>query len=159
MDLAKAKQLLAEAGYPNGFKTEILTHTESAPLDASNFALGPLKEIGIEATIRTMDIVTWYATLRKGDYFISMASDSERLDPDDAYYMRFHSSEIGMNNYSRYSDPGMDRLLEQGRSWVALGGSHAHLSKGRREEHGGSSHPVPCEEHYPHRLPGLREGT
>jgi len=116
VDLAKAKQLLAEAGYPNGLKTEIATHTESAPLDACNFALGPLKEIGIEATIRTMDIVTWYATLRKGDYFISMGSDSERLDPDDAYYMRFHSSEIGMNNFSRYRDREMDRLLEQGRA-------------------------------------------
>jgi peptide/nickel transport system substrate-binding protein len=63
-----------------------------------------------------MDTVTWYATLRKGDYFISMGSDSERLDPDDAYYMRFHSSEIGMNNHSRYSDLEMDRLLEQGRT-------------------------------------------
>jgi ABC-type transport system substrate-binding protein len=30
--------------------------------------------------------------------------------------MRFHSSEIGQNNLSRYSSKEMDRLLEQGRT-------------------------------------------
>ncbi len=116
VNAAKAKQLLAEAGYPNGFKTEMATHTESAVVDACNIIAGQLRNIGIEATIRTMDTVTWYTTLRKGDYFISTGSDSERLDPDDAYFNRFHSSEIGANNISRYRNKEMDRFLEQGRT-------------------------------------------
>jgi peptide/nickel transport system substrate-binding protein len=118
MNVSKAKHLLAEAGYPNGFKTEVVTHTESAVVDACNIIGGQLKNIGIEATIRTMDTVAWRDAVRKGDYFISTGSDSERLDPDDAYYIRFHSSEIGGNNISKYSNKEMDRLLEQGRtSW------------------------------------------
>jgi peptide/nickel transport system substrate-binding protein len=38
------------------------------------------------------------------------------LDWDDAYYLYFHSSEIGQNNWTRYTSKELDKLLEQGRS-------------------------------------------
>lgn len=116
VDLARAKQLLAEAGFAKGFKTEMATANETTQVDGCNYTVGQLEKIGIEATIRSMEQVTFDTTLRKGDYFIGFGSDSERLDPDDAYYMRFHSTEIGQNNWSRYSNPEMDRLLEKGRA-------------------------------------------
>jgi peptide/nickel transport system substrate-binding protein len=115
-DLAKAKQLLAEAGYPKGFKTVIYCSTESVMVDGANAVAGQLKNIGIEATIASRQWVDLVVTLRKGEYAIAYQGDSERLDPDDGYYMRFHSSEIGQNNWSRYSNKEMDRLLEQGRA-------------------------------------------
>jgi len=115
-DLAKAKQLLAEAGYPNGFKTVIHCSTESVMVDGANAVVGQLKNVGIEATIASRDWVPLIVSLRKGEYAIAYQGDSERLDPDDGYYMRFHSSEIGQNNWSRYSNKEMDRLLEQGRA-------------------------------------------
>ena len=113
---AKAKQLLAEAGYPNGFKTVIHCSTESVMVDGANAVAGQLKNVGIEATIASRDWVPLTVSLRKGEYNIAYQGDSERLDPDDGYYMRFHSSEIGQNNWSRYSNKEMDRLLEQGRA-------------------------------------------
>ncbi len=113
---AKAKELLAEAGYPRGFTIELVTGMETTIVDGCNVMVGQLKEIGITATVRSMDPATMVPALIRGDYFISFNEDSERLDPDDAYYMRFHSSEIGKNNVSRYSNPEMDRLLEQGRA-------------------------------------------
>jgi peptide/nickel transport system substrate-binding protein len=116
VDVEKAKKLLAEAGHPNGFRTEISTGTESVMIDGCNYAVGQLKNIGIEATVKSMDTVTWVVTQRKGDYFISFSGDSERLDPDDSYYMRLHSSEVGINNWSRYSNKEMDKLLEEGRA-------------------------------------------
>jgi peptide/nickel transport system substrate-binding protein len=54
--------------------------------------------------------------MRDGDYFISVRGDTERLDPDDAYYMRFHTSEMGKDNWSMYSNKEMDALLEKGRA-------------------------------------------
>ncbi|MBM4332760.1 MAG: hypothetical protein FJ117_16365 [Deltaproteobacteria bacterium] len=111
----KAKKLLAEAGYPNGFKTEFLQYPETTYVDGANVAVGQLKKIGIEATLKMIDRAPHRESLRKGEYSISFLGDSERIDPDAAYYMRLHSREIGMNNWSYYSNKKLDELLEKGR--------------------------------------------
>ncbi len=115
VDLPRARQLLSEAGYPNGLKTEILTYSTTYDVAGCQAVVGQLKEIGIEATIKVVDRVPYYSMMRKGDYSISYRGDSERFDWDDAYYMYLHSSEIDQNNWSRYRNKEMDDLLEKGR--------------------------------------------
>ena len=115
IDIEKAKKLMAEAGYPEGFKTEFFERPYLNYTDSAQIAMGQLKKLGIESTMKTLDRAAWTLEMRKGNYSISMAGDSERMDPDDAYYMRLHSSEIGMNNWSRYSNKKLDELLEKGR--------------------------------------------
>jgi peptide/nickel transport system substrate-binding protein len=116
VDLAKAKQLLTEAGYPNGFKTELLQYSVFPVTDACSVILGQLKKIGIEGTIKMIDRAPYYVSMPKGDYGMSLMQESVRLDPDDAYYYTMHSGQIGTNNWSRYSNKEMDRLLESGRT-------------------------------------------
>ena len=87
-----------------------------ANLECCQAAIGQLKKIGVEASMLVLDGAAWMKKLRDGEYAISLRGDSERLDPDDAYYMRLHSSEIGKNNWSRYSNKKMDELLEKGRT-------------------------------------------
>ncbi len=112
-DLAKARQLLAEAGYPKGLKTEFLTFSDATYVDGCNAAVGQLRKVGIEATIKVIDRAPFFEIMRKGDYSIGFRGDSERLDPDDAYYLWLHSGEIDKNNWSRYSNKDLDRLLAQ----------------------------------------------
>jgi peptide/nickel transport system substrate-binding protein len=78
--------------------------------------MAQIKKIGIDATMKMIDRAAWPKQMTDGNYFISVRGDSERLDPDDAYYQRFHSSEIGINNFSRYSNKEVDALLEKGRT-------------------------------------------
>lgn len=78
--------------------------------------LEPLPKVGIEGTIKIVDRAPFFRALRNGDYTISYGSVSMRLDWDDAYYLYFHSSEIGKNNWARYAYKELDKLLEQGRS-------------------------------------------
>jgi peptide/nickel transport system substrate-binding protein len=116
VDLAKAKQLLAEAGYPNGFKTEFFEFTSNYDLAGAEAIIGQLKKIGIEATMKVIDRAPYHATMRKGDYGVSFrGAHSEVFEWDEAYYMYLHSSEIGKNNYSRYSNKELDALVEKGR--------------------------------------------
>ena len=115
-DPAKAKQLLAEAGYPNGFKTEFLQFSNTTYLDGCQVVVGQLKKIGIEGTLKVIDRAPYHENLRKGEYTITVRGDSERLDPDDAYYLYLHSGEIDKNNWSRYNNKEMDALLEKGRT-------------------------------------------
>jgi peptide/nickel transport system substrate-binding protein len=116
VDLAEAKKLLAEAGYPNGFKTEFLQFSGGTELPASEALLGQLSKIGIEGTIKVVDRAPWFQSMSKGDFLLSVRSESERLDPDDAYYQYLHSGEIDKNNWSRYSNKDLDELLEKGRT-------------------------------------------
>ncbi|MBI5969375.1 MAG: hypothetical protein HY882_16145, partial [Deltaproteobacteria bacterium] len=117
VDLEKAKQLLAEAGYPDGFKVEFFQFSGATyDMDACQVVIGQLSKIGIEGTIKVVDRAPFFEGMRKGEYNISTRGDSERLDPDDAYYLYLHSGEIGKNNWSRYSSKELDRLLEEGRT-------------------------------------------
>jgi peptide/nickel transport system substrate-binding protein len=116
VDLAKAKQLLAEAGYPNGFKTELFEFSMGVYLAGAEVVIGQLKKIGIEATMKVIDRAPYYSMMRKGDYNISFGDYDERFDWDDAFYMYFHSGEIGKNNYTGYRNKELDALLEKGRA-------------------------------------------
>jgi peptide/nickel transport system substrate-binding protein len=119
VDLAKAKQLLAEAGYPNGFKTEFLGFSSAYDIAGGQVIIGELKKIGIEATLKVIDRAPYHVAMRKGDYSISFrGAHSDPIEIDEAYYMYLHSSEIGKNNYSRYSNKEVDALLEKGRTAI-----------------------------------------
>ena len=55
----KAKQLLAEAGYPNGFETSIIITPTLHTLDAFTFLQGNLEKVGIKAKLDNMDYSRW----------------------------------------------------------------------------------------------------
>jgi peptide/nickel transport system substrate-binding protein len=137
VDLRKARQLLADAGYPKGFKTEFFEYSYNKYTEPAQVAIGQLKDVGIEATMKVLDRAAWTTEMIKGNYSISLSGDSERLDPDDAYFMRLHSSEIGKNNWSRYSNKEMDELLQKGRTtwkWEDRAPVYKKVSELIREE-------------------------
>jgi peptide/nickel transport system substrate-binding protein len=114
-DPARAKQLLAEAGYPNGFKTEFFQFSLNYYPAIAEVCSGQLKKIGIEATVKVIDRAPYFAMMRKGEYDLSIGNVVEIFDWDDAYYVHFHSGEVGKNNWSRYGSKELDGWLEKGR--------------------------------------------
>lgn len=52
-DVAKAKQLLADAGYPNGFKTTIIKQPGVVTNDTAVYVQAAMAQIGIQAAIQT----------------------------------------------------------------------------------------------------------
>jgi len=66
---AKAKQLLAEAGYPDGFKTNIVADsTNTASLDILQSFKSYFMDIGIDMEIKTMNNTEAQAFLRAGKH-------------------------------------------------------------------------------------------
>jgi peptide/nickel transport system substrate-binding protein len=58
-DVAKAKQLMAEAGYPNGFKTTIICQTLAEDVDMLSLIKEYLLAIGIDMEIKPIDYGQW----------------------------------------------------------------------------------------------------
>jgi ABC-type transport system substrate-binding protein len=72
-------------GIPKGSRIEFLERSGLiSDVEGCQVAIGQLKKIGVEASMRVVDTAAWMKGLRDGDYSISLRGDSERLDPDDA---------------------------------------------------------------------------
>jgi peptide/nickel transport system substrate-binding protein len=65
-DPAKAKQLLTEAGYPNGFTTQLIAPTAGISAEAVVSMQGYLKAVGINADVQMVEAGQWTNTRVKG---------------------------------------------------------------------------------------------
>lgn len=122
-DLELAKSLLAEAGYPDGFDTKIVT-TERYQngIELAEIISQQLAEIGINAEIEVWEwsalSASWNGiTADEFDQpiFIMGAGPSMR-DADGGLRGLYTTSETGLNdrNYGFYSNAEVDALIDQG---------------------------------------------
>lgn len=104
----KAKQLLAEAGYPDGFSVVIDTEAHNKEV-AEAIAL-MLRDIGIDASARVWDSGVIREMLLKGERQMFMGDwGNATLDPYDFLNPKLKTGERG--NFSLYSNPRVDELL------------------------------------------------
>jgi peptide/nickel transport system substrate-binding protein len=111
---SKAKQLLAEAGYPNGFEFEIVAAQRYNFDKVAQVIQAQLAEIGVTAKINLVEWGIFISKWRESDFdsFISMNSGS--IDPDIQFNRTFRTG--GSTNVFLYSNPEVDDLLDRGRS-------------------------------------------
>ncbi len=115
-DLKKAKELLKQAGYPNGFKTTIFTTATRNPKGAV-FIQASLAKIGIDVKI---EVYEWGAYLKRtglGEHEMAFAGwMADIADPDNFLYTLWSkqaASAIPTQNGSFYkSDAFSDLLLK-----------------------------------------------
>jgi len=121
-DIEGAKKLLAEAGYPNGFKIEIKCSPQYPEFVATTLvAQQAFKKIGIDATVTQMEWGAFVAAHNKeietggkegGEIFTS--ANTFRPDPDGFIYPYFHSQ--GKLNDGGYANPKLDPLMVEART-------------------------------------------
>ena len=119
-DPEKAKELLAEAGVPDGFDMAIMTTaTYTKGVEMAEAIKAQLAEVGINASIETVDSATFNSSLNgltpdefKWDMFI-MGFGGSGLDPDPSLRRICVTSSDGLNtnNYGWYSNERVDELL------------------------------------------------
>jgi peptide/nickel transport system substrate-binding protein len=127
-DVAKAKQLLADAGYPNGFDVELYHPTGRYPQDAkvAEAVQAMLKEVGVNAKLTTLEWATYVNTVRttpadaKHDIYM-LGWGTVTLDADYGLYALMHSSQwptetVKMNNAAFYKNLEVDALLDEART-------------------------------------------
>jgi len=99
----KAKNLLAQAGYPDGFSVTLDTDTSPSRLPVATAITEQLRQVNISVKLDVTDQTAWLKkrSMGTGDFIISTSS----LQPDaDFHLMRhYHSSSFPPGlNFSRY---------------------------------------------------------
>lgn len=83
-DPEKARQLLAEAGYPDGFDTTLLLNSGNAAHRNVAVALqAMLAPVGVKADIQMIEGGTMWSTTKSGNYDMALSyATSDTIDPD-----------------------------------------------------------------------------
>jgi len=113
-DINKAEELLASAGYPSGFN--VVLNTRKILAATALLVKDDLAKIHIGVDVRVLSDPDWYAQVNDASFFITRLG-CPTGDASDVLTMAIHSKEnsrrLGTKNYEGYSNPEVDRLIEQ----------------------------------------------
>lgn len=118
----KAKQLLADAGYPNGEGFPVVQLWTVSKAESTKAEVAAYRQywaaLGVQVELRISDDwATFDAMLRQGQAAIfRVAWYADIPDPDNFFTPLLHSD--GQPNYMFYRNPALDALLDQARKEV-----------------------------------------
>ena len=114
-DIARAKELLAEAGYPDGFDVDMMVRQVVEFPDQAVMEKEDLKKIGINATIGLQDSGTGFKRYLDGDWIMATQGSAHFLPEPDAIFGRTFMPAGSWARYARYSPPQwfQDAYVEQ----------------------------------------------
>ncbi|TCZ78964.1 ABC transporter substrate-binding protein [Paenibacillus albiflavus] len=124
-DLDKAKKLMAEAGYPNGYDKELVFY--AMPVSRPYMPEGKkvaealqaeFAKIGIKTRIESPEWAVYLKDAQKGDkddiFMLGWTGDNG--DPDNFLYTLLDKDTIGSNNYSFYINEELHTILSRAQS-------------------------------------------
>ncbi len=110
-DPEMAKKKLAEAGYAQGFTHKFVVSNTPQWIRQAEILREQLKKIGVTLEFEMVNPADSYALVVKGQTNWTHTNWTQRADPNGLLYILFHSK--GFANTTRYSNPEVDRLLEE----------------------------------------------
>ncbi len=126
-NVEKANKLLTEAGYPNGFETELWTLPVSRAYLPNGKKLGELVQadlakIGVKVKLVTFDWTVYLDKSKKGEHqMIQFGWTGDNGDPDNFMNVLLGCSAVKSgSNYARWCQKDFDSLLQKAKIDSAL---------------------------------------
>ncbi len=109
----KAKELLAQAGYPNGFDMTISVPNNYQPhMDTAEVVAEQLREAGINVTIQPVEWSTWLDTIYNGRQFQATVVGVDAANMTARAMLERFTSDYG-KNFINYNNPAYDALFQK----------------------------------------------
>ncbi|OLC14916.1 MAG: hypothetical protein AUH29_09290 [Candidatus Rokubacteria bacterium 13_1_40CM_69_27] len=111
---AKAKKLLAEAGFgpSNPLRVEMATRAIPIYVDFASFVINELKQVGVEATLKQVETAQWHPLATRKEY--QMGANLTGIgadDPDANFYENYACG--SPRNYTGYCDEQVMKMIDQ----------------------------------------------
>lgn len=113
-DPEKARELLAEAGYPEGFDLTILTF-DSQRKKLMEYLKMDFAAVNIHLTFEFLELQSYLDIVGAATQMGSIMSWTSNPDPDSTLTQLYSKAGHATVNQSGYTDPRVEELLEQGR--------------------------------------------
>ena len=117
-DIAKAKELLLKAGFPNGFEAELWTLPVSRPYNPNGKKMGELMQsdlakIGIKVKLVTYDWTAYLKKARAGEHqMIQLGWTTDNGDPDNFMGTLLSCGAVASGaNMARWCNPAYDAII------------------------------------------------
>lgn len=109
----KAKELLAQAGYPDGFDMTISVPNNYQPhMDTAEVVAEQLREAGINVTIQPVEWSTWLDTIYNGRQFQATLVGVDAANMTARAMLERFTSDYG-KNFINYNNPAYDALFQK----------------------------------------------
>jgi len=126
-DPAKAKALLKQAGVTMPVPVTLTITNGSDTLQTGEVIQSMLNEAGFDVKIKTMEFASSLQAAYAGDFQAYMIGWSGRADPDGNMWQMLHTG--GQFNYGHYSNPDVDKALDDARTVAAVDQRRAFYAK------------------------------
>jgi peptide/nickel transport system substrate-binding protein len=113
-DKARARALLAEAGYGPGtpLKLDVITRNIAIYRDGAAFVMDGLRQLGVEGTLRLIETAQWYGVTTRREFQLASSIAGYGVDDPDSILSESFVCKSA-RNYQGYCNEEVDKLIAQ----------------------------------------------
>jgi peptide/nickel transport system substrate-binding protein len=117
-DVARAQQLLKEAGVQTPIAISLMVLPRQDIRDIAQVVQQQLNKAGFKVELKTPELGQFIQDWRNSNFDAFASTNAGSLDPDDYFYRAFRTG--GSTNVFKYSNPALDKLLDDARKETAV---------------------------------------
>jgi len=113
-EIAQARRIMESLGYSKEkpLKVEISSRSVAAYTGPATWMIDQLKEVWIDASLKTVEIANWYGMVARRDFQLGLNATAIGIDDPDAVLYETYSCG-SQRNYSDYCNPELMKKVDQ----------------------------------------------